>query len=44
MKENIEKRVQWIKEVLQSAKAKGVVLGMSGGKDCTLVGILCKME
>ncbi len=43
MKENIEKRVQWIKEVLQSAKAKGVVLGMSGGKDCTLVGILCKM-
>lgn len=43
MKENIQKRVNWIKSILQEARAKGVVVGMSGGKDCTLVGILCKM-
>ena len=39
----VEKRVQWIKEVLDGAHANGVVLGNSGGKDCTLVEILSKM-
>ena len=35
-------RVNWIKEKLQKAGAKGIVFGNSGGKDCALVGILCK--
>ncbi|HQC55252.1 MAG TPA: NAD(+) synthase [Clostridia bacterium] len=39
----VAKRVQWIKDVLGSAHAKGIVLGMSGGKDCALVAILSKM-
>jgi NAD+ synthase len=36
-------RVEFIRNVLASAGARGVVFGNSGGKDCTLVGILCKM-
>lgn len=40
---SIEARVKWIKSVLESAGAKGVVYGNSGGKDCTLVGALAKM-
>lgn len=39
----IESKVNWIKKVLSEANAKGVVLGMSGGKDSALVGMLCKM-
>lgn len=39
----VESKVNWIKKVLSEAHAKGVVLGMSGGKDSALVGILCKM-
>lgn len=39
----ISDRVSWIKKVLQEANAKGIVIGMSGGKDCALVGILSKM-
>ncbi|MFA6866493.1 MAG: NAD(+) synthase [Clostridia bacterium] len=42
-KKVVEERVIWIKEVLNNASAKGVVLGMSGGKDSALVGILCRM-
>lgn len=38
----VDERVSWIKKILLEAKAKGVVVGMSGGKDCALVGILCK--
>ena len=38
-----EKRTAFIREVVKSAGAGGVVYGNSGGKDCTLVGILCKM-
>jgi len=38
-----EKRVAFIKEQLAGAGATGIVFGNSGGKDCTLVGILCKM-
>jgi len=37
-----EKRVAFIREVLASAKANGIVYGNSGGKDSALVGILCK--
>lgn len=39
----IAKRVRWISDVIAGCSADGVVLGNSGGKDCTLVLILCKM-
>ena len=39
----VENRVEWIKKVIVGANASGVLLGNSGGKDCTLVEILCKM-
>lgn len=42
-KEETIKRIEFIKNVLASAGAKGIIYGNSGGKDCTLVGILCKM-
>jgi len=38
-----KQRVEFIRSVVESAGAKGIVYGNSGGKDCTLVGILCKM-
>ena len=37
-----EKRVDWIRSLVESAHASGVVFGNSGGKDSALVGILCK--
>lgn len=39
----IGKRVDWIAEILASSGARGIVYGNSGGKDCTLVGALCKL-
>ncbi|MBR6751258.1 MAG: NAD(+) synthase [Clostridia bacterium] len=42
-RKSIEERVEWIKSVLASAHADGIVLGMSGGKDSALVGILARM-
>lgn len=39
----VKQRVNWIKSVLAQSGAKGIVYGNSGGKDCTLCGILCKM-
>ena len=36
-------RVEFVRGVIKSAGADGVVYGNSGGKDCALVGILCKM-
>lgn len=38
-----EKRVEFICNIVKNAGAKGIIYGNSGGKDCTLVGILCKM-
>lgn len=38
----VTERVEWIKKILAKTNAKGVILGNSGGKDCTLVEILCK--
>ncbi|MDR1812590.1 MAG: NAD(+) synthase [Candidatus Fibromonas sp.] len=38
-----KQRIEFIRGTLESAGAKGIVYGNSGGKDCTLVGILCKM-
>ena len=38
----LEKRVNWIRELLRESGAKGVVYGNSGGKDSALAGILCR--
>lgn len=43
IQKSIEKRVEWIKNLLSSTGAKGIIYGNSGGKDCTLVGALCKL-
>lgn len=40
--EEFDKRVAWIKKVLEDSHTKGIVYGNSGGKDSALVGILCK--
>ena len=40
--DEFEKRVSFIKSVLAESGCKGIVFGNSGGKDCALVGILCK--
>ena len=37
-----QKRVAWIRALVEGAHGKGVVFGNSGGKDSALVGILCK--
>lgn len=37
------RRVDFIREVIKSSSANGIIYGNSGGKDSTLVGILCKM-
>ncbi len=38
-----KKRVEFIRELVKNSGASGIVFGNSGGKDCALVGILCKM-
>jgi len=38
-----ENRVAFIRELLRTSGAKGIVFGNSGGKDSALVGILCKL-
>ncbi len=38
----IAERVKFIAEAMVAAGAKGLVFGNSGGKDCALVGALCK--
>lgn len=35
-------RVSYIRELVEKSGVSGIVYGNSGGKDCTLVGILCK--
>ena len=42
-KAETKKRVAFIRGAIKSAGADGVVYGNSGGKDCALAGILCKM-
>lgn len=37
-----EARVAFIRACLAEARAEGIVFGNSGGKDCALVGILCR--
>lgn len=41
-KSEFENRVGFIKNLIAESGAKGIVYGNSGGKDCTLVSILCK--
>ncbi len=43
IQKSVESRVEWIRSILASSGAKGIIYGNSGGKDCSLVGILCKM-
>lgn len=43
LKQDVEARVAFLRRALAQAGAKGFVYGNSGGKDCTLVGILCKL-
>ena len=38
-----KQRIEFIRNVIEFAGANGVVYGNSGGKDCALAGILCKM-
>ncbi|MFC7391982.1 ammonia-dependent NAD(+) synthetase [Scopulibacillus cellulosilyticus] len=42
-KEEIKKRIQFLKDYLIKAKAKGFVLGISGGQDSTLAGRLAQL-
>ena len=37
-----EERTAYIKNLLADSRASGIIFGNSGGKDCALVGILCK--
>ena len=41
-REEFEKRVAFIKKQVADAHVSGIIFGNSGGKDCALVGILCK--
>ncbi|MHC1587127.1 MAG: NAD(+) synthase, partial [Candidatus Syntropharchaeia archaeon] len=38
----MEKVVEWIRNKVEDAGAKGVVVGMSGGLDSSVVAVLCK--
>lgn len=40
--EEFKNRVAFIKKTVEAAGASGIVYGNSGGKDCSLVSILCK--
>ena len=37
----VKKLIEWIRNYVNNANAKGVILGMSGGKDSTVVAKLC---
>ncbi|MGZ4159562.1 MAG: ammonia-dependent NAD(+) synthetase, partial [Neobacillus sp.] len=42
-KEEIRKRIAFLKNYLVNSKAKGFVLGISGGQDSTLAGRLAQL-
>jgi NAD+ synthase len=42
MEKKIEEIVNWIKQVVTKANAKGVIVGLSGGIDSACVAALCK--
>ena len=39
----IERRVSFIKKILQQANCKSLILGISGGVDSTVTGKLCQI-
>jgi len=39
----LKNRVEFIRNLLETSRAKGIIYGNSGGKDSALVGILCKL-
>lgn len=41
-KEEFEKRIAFIRELVASSGSRGIIYGNSGGKDSALVGALCK--
>ena len=41
--ETIDDLIQWIKDYVKASNAKGVVVGMSGGKDSFVVAKLCTL-
>ena len=41
-KQEFEKRVEFIRGLVKNSHTNGIIFGNSGGKDCALVGILCK--
>lgn len=41
-KEEFEKRIAFIRRLLEESGTEGIIFGNSGGKDSALVGILCK--
>ena len=41
-KAEFESRVEYVRAYLESSHCAGIVFGNSGGKDCALVGIICK--
>jgi NAD+ synthase len=41
--DEIQRRVQFLKDYLLSSQARGLVLGISGGQDSTLAGRLCQL-
>lgn len=41
-KAELEKRIEFVKRILKESHTDGIVYGNSGGKDCTLVSIICK--
>ncbi len=42
MEQKTEKIINWIKEKVNEARAKGIVIGLSGGIDSSIVAVLCK--
>ena len=38
---NVQKRIDWVKEIVAKSGANGVTLGLSGGKDSAVVCALC---
>ena len=41
-KQEFENRVEFIRKLVKESHTNGIIFGNSGGKDCALVGILCK--
>lgn len=40
--EEVSKRVEWIKKLVEESKTKGIVLGISGGIDSAVTAVLCQ--